>query len=223
MPPRGMSEVEHSLPPDRRSLERTAGARCPLFLGAQVAGIGARHRPDSERSCELALCAVAATGGRPGEGARCAYVRDVQGGALFLARPPVLGACNLGPLPTGCGCGVRVWGPASPTVRAALQALRSLEGSVFLGIFSCVVVRCVLCALPRIAGPGGCCCLAPARLPWLRLAACLSCVPNYPALVRRASSDPVALRALVGFPIALLCSPPRGCCPQIYWAAALGT
>ena len=44
-----------------------------------------------------------------------------------------------------------------------------------------VLVRCVLCALPGFAAPGGRCCLAPVRVPWLWPVACLSGVPRGPA------------------------------------------
>ena len=40
--------------------------------------------------------------------------------ALSYARPPILGACGRGPLPTGCGCGGCGRGNPSPTPRRAL-------------------------------------------------------------------------------------------------------
>ena len=86
-------------------------------------------------------------------------------------------------------------------------------GWLLPGTCSCAVVRCVLCALPGFAGPGGRCGLAPVLVPWLWLAACLSGVPRGPALVRRASSGPVALGALVAFPSPCCLSPPRGLAP----------
>ena len=72
------------------------------------------------------------------------------------------------------------------------------------------VVCPVLCALPGFAAPGGRCCWAPFLVPWLWPAACLSGGPRGPALVRRASSGPVALGAPVSFPIAVMPSPPPG-------------
>ena len=72
-------------------------------MGAGGVGVGTRHQPHSARSCELALRAVGAARGRPG-GAPLAWVWGVRGWALSHARPPVLGACGRGPLPTGCGC-----------------------------------------------------------------------------------------------------------------------
>ena len=45
----------------------------------------------------------------------------------------------------------------------------------------------------------------------------------WPRVVRRASSHPVPLGALVGFPVAVVPSPTRGLCPRIYWEAAQGT
>ena len=74
------------------------------------------------------------------------------------------------------------------------------------------VVLCGLCALPGFAAPRGCCCLTPVRVPWLWPAACLSGVPCGPALVRRASSGPVALSAPVGFLDAVVLFPIPGPC-----------
>ena len=100
--------------------------------------------------------------------------------------------CALGLCPAPSGWGVWCVGWVSP-------------GTCF-----CAVVRCGLCALPRFAAPGGRCCLAPVVVPWLWPAACLSGVPGGPALVRRASSGPVALSALVGFPDAVVPCPGLG-------------
>ena len=75
---------------------------------------------------------------------------------------------------------------------------------VLPGTCSSALVRCGLRALPGFAAPGGRCCLAPVPVPWLWPAACLSGVPCGPALVRRASSGPVALGALIGFPDAVV-------------------
>ena len=57
--------------------------------------------------------------GAPG-GAPLAGVWGVRGWALSLARPPVLGACGRGPLPTGCACGGRGREDSSPTPQRAL-------------------------------------------------------------------------------------------------------
>ena len=114
--------------------------------------------------------------------------------------------CTLGLYPASPGLGVRCVGWLVP------------------GTCSCAMVRCGMCALPWFAAPWCCCCLAPVRVPWLWPAACLSGVPRGPALVRRASSVPVALVAMVGFSGrrgAFL--HPGGLCPRIYWAAARGT
>ena len=54
-------------------------------------------------------------------------------------------------------------------------------GWLLPGTCSCAVVRCVLCALSGFVAPGGRRCLAPARVPWLWPAACLSGVPRGPA------------------------------------------
>ena len=90
--------------PDRPSLGRAADARYSLAVGARGVGVGTRHLPHSAGSCELALRAMGAASGRPG-GAPLAWVWGVRGWALSPARPPFLGVCGLGPLPTGCGCG----------------------------------------------------------------------------------------------------------------------
>ena len=102
-------------------------------------------------------------------------------------------------------CALRLY-PASPGL--GLWCV----GLVLPGTCSCAVVRCVLCALPGFAAPGGRCCLAPVRVPWLWPAVCLSGVPGGPALVRRASSGPVALGAPVGFPDAVVPFPTPGAC-----------
>ena len=95
-----------------------------------VAGMGTRHRPNSARSCELALRAVGAARGCPG-GAPPAWVWGVRGRALSHPRLPALWAGCRGPLPTGCGCGgVRAWGPVTdPTARCLCALLGRHEGA----------------------------------------------------------------------------------------------
>ena len=110
LPPHGASGFGRSAPPDRPSLGRTAGVRYPLAVGAGGVGSGTRHLPHSARSCEVALRSVGTARGRPG-GAPLAWLWGVLGWVLSHARPPALGACRWGPLPTGCWCGVRAWGP----------------------------------------------------------------------------------------------------------------
>ena len=92
----------------------------------------------------------------------------------------------------------------------SLRPQRPMEGSVFLGPFCRAVVRCLLCALPGSAAPGGRCCLATVRLPWLWPAACLCGVLHGSALVRRTSSGPVALGAPSVFSVAVVPSPTTG-------------
>ena len=89
-------------------------------------------------------------------------------------------------------------------------------GWLLPGTCSCPVVRCVLFALPWFAAPGGRCCLAPVLVPWLWPAACLSAVLRGPALVRRASSGPVALAASVRFPVAVVPFPNPGACAPCF-------
>ena len=92
----------------------------------------------------------------------------------------------------------------------AVVAVCGRGGPAVLGTFSRAAVRHVLCPLPGFAAPGGCCGLVPVLVPWLWPAACLSGVPRGTALVRRASSGPVALGAPVGFPVAVVPSPTLG-------------
>ena len=125
-------------------------------------------------------------------------------------------------------------GPALRTLRVALRARRSggapavrLQGRpspawVLPGIFSLAEVRCVLCALSRLATPGGRCCLAPVCVPPLCPAACLSGLPRGSVLVRRALPGPVALSAPLGCPVTVVSFPNRGFRPRTYWAAARG-
>ena len=140
------------------------------------------------------------------EGARggvlFACVRGVRSGALPHPRLLVSQGVRRGPtthwLWKRCA-GVGAWPSLAPS-----------PVPQFLVCCSCAVVRCVLCALPGFASPGGRCCLAPVFVPWLWPEACLSGVPRGPALVRRASSGPVALGAPVGFLVAVVPSPTPG-------------
>ena len=115
--------------------------------------------------------------------ARCVVERVRCPGPLGSCSP----VCSLGVL---C-CGLRVRG-ADSSIRTA--AVRSRQGLgtlrartrpsrrrlVFLGTRSRAVARCVLCALSGFAAPGGRCCLAPVRVPWLWPAPCVSGVPRGP-------------------------------------------
>ena len=116
--------------------------------------------------------------------------------ARSTCTPPLLaGVCGVGVFV----CALRLY-PATP----GWGVWRGCVGWVLPGTCSCAVVRCVLCALPAFAAPGGRCRLAPVRVPWFWPAACLSGVLCGPALVHRASSGPVALGAPVGFPDAVV-------------------
>ena len=128
----------------------------------------------------------------PGGGACCLGVGRPESGAL----PPLTSR------PVG-----RVAGARFPL---AVGAVCRRGGPAVLGTFSCATVRCVLCAPPGFAAPGRRCGLAPVLLPWLWPAVCLSGVPHGPALMRRASTGPVALGAPVGFPVAVVPSPNPG-------------
>ena len=153
----------------------------------------------------------------PGCGVRCGCVCLGSG---FGCAPPllagVLGCLCAGvralPVPRHSWLGGALWvcvlglRPATPGWGVWCV------GWLLPGTCSCAVVRCVLCALHGFAAPGGRCCLAPVLVPWLWPAACLSGVPCGPALVRRASSGPVALGAPVGFPVAVVPFPSPGAC-----------
>ena len=76
-------------PPTALLLGRAAGAHHPLAVGAGGVGVGTLHQPHCARSCELALRAVRAAGGRL-EGALLAWVWGVRSRALSLPRLPVL-------------------------------------------------------------------------------------------------------------------------------------
>ena len=220
---RGVRGWKLSSPRTARSLGRQAEPAVRLlWAGGGGVGGGTRHQPHTARSWELALRAVGAAPGRPPGGASCLH-EGRPGSRISLSRPHILGACCRGSLPAGGGCGVPAWGPALPAGRASLRPLRSVGGSVFLGTFSRAVVRCLLCALPGFAAVGGCCCLAPVRVPWLWPSARLLGGPRGPVLVRSASSGQVALGAQFGFPVAMVPSPTGDFRPRIYMAAARGT
>ena len=122
--------------------------------------------------------------------------------------PPVPPHSWLGCALWVCVLGLRFWlRPATPGW--GLWCV----GWLLPGTCSCAVVRCVLCALPGFAAPGGRCRLAPVLVPWLWPAVCLSGVPSGSALVRCASSGPVALGASVDLPDAWFVYPFRGLAP----------
>ena len=82
--------------PTARPFGRAPGARYPLAVGAGGVGVGTCHHPHHTHSCELALRAVGAAGGRMG-GAPLAWVWGVLGRALSHPRPPVLLGVRPGP------------------------------------------------------------------------------------------------------------------------------
>ena len=167
------------------------------------------------------------SGMRPGPTTHWLWVRGVR--AWGPVTNPSARSCVLwrrhegargGHLLSGCG-GSGVGRSPSPTARPfrrvagacfrlAVRAVCGRGGPAVLGTLSRAAVRCVLCALPGFAAPGGCCGLAPVLVPWLWPAACLSGVPRGPVLVRRFSSGPVALGAPVGFPVAVVPLPTPG-------------
>ena len=92
---------------------------------------------------------------------------------------------------------------------------RSSPGWVLLRTASRTLVVWVWCTLSGFVADGGCCCLALGPVPWLWATACPSQVLVGPALLRRASSGPVARRG--AFPHR------EGTRNRIYLAAARGT
>ena len=93
---------------------------------------------------------------------------------------------------------------------------------VLLGSCSRAVVPCVLCALSGFTAPGGRCCLAPVRVPWLWPAACLSGVPRGPAWC----AAPRLVRSLSVLQAAFLTpwclSPPQGLAPPALLGGCAG-
>ena len=84
------------------------------------------------------------------------------------------------------------------------------------------MVRCVLCALSGFAAPGGHCCLAPVRVPWLWPAACLSGVPRGPAWCD--APRPVWSLSVLqsAFPTPWCLSPHRGLAPSALLGGCTG-
>ena len=99
-------------------------------------------------------------------------------------------------------------------VRCRMRTRPSGRRMVLPGTCSRAVVGCVLCALSGFAAPGGCCCLAPVRVPRLWPAACLSGMPCGPTWC----AAPHPVRSLSGlwsaFPTPWCLSPPRGLSAQ---------
>ena len=184
-----------------------SGVRCapPLLaglLGCVYAGVRALLVP---RNCWLG-CVVWVCVFGLGFGCAPPLLAGVLGCVCAgLRAPPVPRHSWLGCAMWVCVLGLGFWlRPATPGW--GLWCV----GWLLHGTRPCAVVGCVLCALPRFAAPGGRCCLAPVRVPWLWPATCLSGVPRGPALVRRASSGRVALGAPFGFPDAVDTRRPAG-------------
>ena len=192
LPGCGASGVGRSPGPDCPPSGRAAGAHYPLAVGAGGCGRG-DPSPTQQRALLCAGFARCGGGTRAhGGGASCLGVGRPGWGAL--------------PTPTTRPFG-RVAGARFPLALGAVCRRRS--PAVF-GTLSRAAVRRVLCALPGFAAPGGRYGLAPVLVPWLLPAACVSGGPRGPALVRRSSSLPVALCAVVGFPVAVVPSPTPG-------------
>ena len=142
----------------------------------------------------------------PGVPARCVVLR--------VRYPGPLGSFSLVyPLCSVSGGG---WVRCRARTRADVRRL------VLLATSFRAVVRCVLWALSGFAAPGGRCCLAPVRVPWLWPAACLSGVPPVPAWC--AAPLPVWLLSVLwrAFPGPWCLSPPRRLAPPALLGGCAG-
>ena len=117
---------------------------------------------------------------------------------------------------SGCSVAGRGW------VRCRARTRLSGRRLVLLGTCSRAVVCCVSCALSGFAAPGGRCCLAPVRVPWLLPAACLSGVPRGPVCC----ATPHPVRSLLvlqsAFPTPCSLPPPRGFAPPALLGGCAG-
>ena len=192
-------------PPTTRPFGRAAWAHYPLAVGAGVAGLGTRHLPHSERSCELALRAVEAARGRPG-GAPLARVWGVRVGRSPTPDHLSLRACGQGPLPAGPEGGVLAWGHSCPWHLVLWRGLscvvrpswvRGTRWPLWFDTCHCAVV---------VAGS-----VPLWRASWPRFGA--------PLLLRsgRSRCSGRLSRRRGAFP------DPGGCRPRLYWVAARGT
>ena len=150
----GASGVGRSPTPDCPCLQRAAGVRYPLALGAGGMGLGTRHQPLSARSCELALHVAGAARGCLWRGPSSLDVGRPGWGAL--SRPTVrLWACSRALSLTCCWCGGCGRGDPSSTpqqvlLRAGFARCGAAQGRPGGGGTSCTGVRCPgLGALPR--------------------------------------------------------------------------
>ena len=113
------SWVVRSPTPEPPVLGACGRGRLPTGCGCRWCGPG-DPSPTPRRALLRGGFARFGGGMRAPGGASLAKVWGVLGWALTHARPPVLGACGQGPLPTGCVC-ARCWrGDLSPTPRRAL-------------------------------------------------------------------------------------------------------
>ena len=108
---------------------RAAGAGYPLGLGAGAVGVGTCHQPHSARTCELALRAVGAAGGRSGGGC---LLPGCGASVVGRLQNPAAHPCAVRPGPAAhwqCVRGVWAWGPViNPTARALASCLCALWG-----------------------------------------------------------------------------------------------
>ena len=180
LPGCGACGVQRSPTPDRPSFG--ACGRGPLPTRYCCGGSG-RGDPSPTPQCALLQAGFA----------RCwSGTRAPGGGASCVGLRPHLRRAAGARYPLAAGAVCRRWGPA------------------VLGTFSRAAVRCVLCAPPGFAAPGGHCGLAPVLVSWFWPAEFLFGVPRGPALVRRASSGSVALGAPFSFLVAVVPSPSPG-------------
>ena len=144
LPGCGSSGARRSSTPDRPPLTRPARARHPLGVGAFGMGVRTRHQPHSAHSCALALRAVGAARGRPGE-ASLAYLLGIRVGRSPMPDRPSFGraAGARYPLAVGAGgvsVGTRHQTRSTPSCELALRAVGAARGHPGGGRASCLGV-----------------------------------------------------------------------------------
>ena len=175
------------------------GVRCGCVCLGSGFGCAPPLRAGSLGCVCVFVCLLRLYPATPGWGARCGWVCLGSG---FRCAPPllvgVLGCfsvfvCALRLYPATPGWSVCAWARVSAAPRHSWLGCRGVcvlvcglrlypatlgsglwcVGLVLRGTYPCALVRCVLCAPPGFAAPGGRCCLAPVCVPWLWSAVCL--------------------------------------------------
>ena len=194
LPRRWASGVGCSPTPDHSSFRSCGLGPLPTGSGCGGCGRGDSHQCHSARSCELALRAAGAAGGRPG-GAPLAWVCSARGRPLSHPRPLVLSGVRPGP--------TTHW----PRVRCACMGAR-------LSLAPSPVPRFVVCCA-RLLGPRH-----PAAVVARHLSSCRGCGQRRASLAclvaLRWCAGRLSHRRRAF-------SHPGGCRLRLYWVAARGT